>query len=106
MASVELRIVIDETEVGDASADIQELLDLDKELFDLSPSFRRILFDIEDGIADVYVKAASARARARRLGGEALALRAQAGQAVARARQHLARATHNLARATAQRRPE
>ena len=91
MTSVQLRVDIDEAELSDATSDIQQLLALDRELLDLSPSFRRVLFDLEDAFVEVFLQAAAARERSRDLRQESRAVRAQAGHAVAKATQTLSR---------------
>jgi hypothetical protein len=79
-----LTITFDEAETGTLSDDIELLLGAAPELLDLSPTFRRLLFEIDEGLTDIYLRAHAARRRSRGLAEESRALVAQAHQVMRR----------------------
>lgn len=85
MTVTDLRLRADDDELWDAAADLEAVLDLDGRALDLSPAFRRLLFDLEEALIEVVLRASEARGRARRLQQESRAVQAEAAQAVRQA---------------------
>lgn len=48
----ELRLSLDNVNLADMSDDIESLVSLPENVLDLSPSFRRLLFDLEDALVE------------------------------------------------------
>lgn len=65
MTVTDLRLRADGDELWDAAADLESVLDLDGTALDLSPAFRRLLFDLEETLIEVVLQASEARGRAR-----------------------------------------
>ena len=67
MTRIALQVTVGEQEIVDASHDLEMLLDLEGEAYDLSPAFRRVLFELEDAFADGLARAGTACVRSRQL---------------------------------------
>lgn len=63
MALTDLGLDPGDPEILDAAADIEHVLDLDGQLLDLSPGFRRLMLALEESLIDVLVCAADAQRR-------------------------------------------